>query len=344
MGFSPDDDNTAVAEHQNCETEPQCRPGSSSAHWRDFGISDGRAKDSPTGERQKAQRVGGRYDMTSKGTIEKDQKLKELQEKCDMTSEDVMKKDQDAVKFRKLWKKAATEHDKFRASGQGFYQVTDEYLVELINHLRLAIRDFSIQYFDGQSLKRSKFSGYMKYLRSPTKSPEVIQAFLWRVVVDEVFQKFEWLGTETSRYFLRLRDLLEYPLYANTQGGPSLPNHEAERKFHCWNSNTISLLLASVDLGKAENDLKCRTHSHVTRITNTVDELLHKDSKRSFRDQLSGIITQAFALDKEISRQVARVIWRFNTQQEEKGRDTHDPSKAGLVISPAVFKRESSNK
>ncbi|EXK79041.1 hypothetical protein FOQG_16309 [Fusarium oxysporum f. sp. raphani 54005] len=296
-----------------------------------------------------------RCEMMSNGTLKKEQKLKELQDKCDNISKDADKKDQDVIKFRKLWKKAAMEHDKLRASGQGFYQMTDEYLVELINHLRLVIRDFSIQYFDGIALKKDFFTyrpsyikhlerttsdrdGFLWYMGSPTQSHEIIQAFLWRVIVSEIFNKFEWLGAETSAY-LHLRDVLESSLYANSRGGPSLPNHEAERKFQTWSSTTTSMLLASVDLEKANNDMKRRTASHVTHIVNTVDNILRKDRERSFKDQLSAIITQASALDKEISRQVARVIWSFDITQREKEDQPCNPNKAGLVIAPAVFKR-----
>ncbi|KAF5589836.1 uncharacterized protein FSUBG_11038 [Fusarium subglutinans] len=242
----------------------------------------------------------------SKDAIKKIQKLKESQDKCDTISQDVMKKDQDVTKFRNLWKKAAMEHDKFRASGQGFYQITDEYLVELINHLRLNIRDLSIQYFDGIALKGDRFTvyqphyfnhlnnttlerkGYMRYLESPTRSHEVVQAFLWRVIVHEIFDKFEWLGADTCDDFRHLR-----------------------------------------------------TDDHVKRIINTVSNVLIKDRERSFKNQLSAIITKAFALDKEISRQVARVIWRFNVFQLEENADHPDaaPSKPGLVMAPAVFKR-----
>ncbi|KAF5634276.1 hypothetical protein F52700_5999 [Fusarium sp. NRRL 52700] len=308
---------------------------------------------------QKLQELQDKCDTMSQDAIKNSQKLKESQEKCDTISQEVIKKDQDVTKFRKLWKKAATEHDKFRASGQGFYQITDEYLVELINHLRLNIRDLSIQYFDGIALKGDRFiyhepdylyhlnnttperKGFMRHLESSTRSHEVIQAFLWRAIVYEILNKFEWLGAETSDDFRHLRHALKPPLLANTQGGPPQPNHEAERKFYSWSSTTISMLLTSIDADKVNNYMKYRTDHHVKRIVNTVGNLLRSDKQRSFKNQLSAIITEAFALDKEISRQVARVIWRFNVSQHEEDADHPDAasSKPGLVMAPAVFKR-----
>lgn len=176
---------------------------------------------------QELEELQEKCDMMSQDAIKSSQKLKESQEKCDIISQDVIKKDQDVTKFRKLWKKAAMEHDKFRASGQGFYQITDEYLVELINNLRLNIRDLSIQYFDGIAFKGDRFpyfqpnylnhlnnitlghKGFMRYLESSTRSHQVVQAFLWRVIVHEIFEKFEWLGEYTSDDFRHLRHELK---------------------------------------------------------------------------------------------------------------------------------------
>ncbi|RBA17610.1 hypothetical protein FPRO05_11325 [Fusarium proliferatum] len=373
--FKPNHDSPELANQQRSDTESQSKPGYPPGELMDIDDCQEQQRETPSDsalqaeladlktqlqeKTQKLEELREKCDMLSKDAIKNIQKLKESQEKCDTLSLDVIKKDQDATKFRKLWKKAAMEHDKFRASGQGFYQITDEYLVELINHLRLNIRDLSIQYFDGIAFKGDRFTfyepdyvnhlsnttlerkGFMRYLESSTRSHEVVQAFLWRVIVHEVFDKFEWLGADTSEDFRHLRYGLKPPLLANTQGGVPLPNHDAERKFHSWSSTTISMLLTSIDIEEANNYMKHKTDHHVNRIINTVVNLLRKDKERSFKNQLSAIITEAFALDKEISRQVARVIWRFNgSQQEGKVDHAHaTPNKPGLVMAPAVFKR-----
>ncbi|KAF5695333.1 hypothetical protein FDENT_415 [Fusarium denticulatum] len=371
----PNHDSPELADQQRSDTEPQSKQGYPLGELMDIddcqeqkrqmlseGALEAEIADLKTQlqeKTQKLQELQDECDMMSQDAVTTNQKLKESQDKCEMIRQDSIKKDQDVTKFRKLWKKAATEHDKFRASGQGFYQITDEYLVELINHLRLNIRDLSIQYFDGIALKGDRFTyyepdyvnhlnsttperkGFMRYLESSTRSHEVIQAFLWRVIVHEIFEKFEWLGADTSDDFRHLRHALKPPLLVDTQGGPPLPNHEAERKFHSWSSTTISMLLTSIDTDKASNYMKYRTDHHVKRIINTVGNLLRNDKHKSFKNQLSAIITEAFALDKEISRQVARVIWRFNVSQREENADHPDaaPSKPGLVMAPAVFKR-----
>lgn len=240
--FSPNDNSPDAAEQQSCVNEPELRQRYPSGERMDIDDCHEEQRQKPNEvileaqladlktqlqERDhKLKELEERCEMMSKGTLKKEQKLKELQDKCDNISKDADKKDQDVIKFRKLWKKAAMEHDKLRASGQGFYQMTDEYLVELINHLRLVIRDFSIQYFDGIALKKDFFTyrpsyikhlerttsdrdGFLWYMGSPTQSHEIIQAFLWRVIVSEIFNKFEWLGAETSAYYLNLRDVLQ---------------------------------------------------------------------------------------------------------------------------------------
>ncbi|KAG5745889.1 hypothetical protein H9Q70_011421 [Fusarium xylarioides] len=372
--FIPNHDSPELADQQRSDIEPQLKQGYTSGELMDIDdcqeqqkvLSEGaldaelaHLKTQLQEKTQKLEELQEKCDMMTQDAIKNSQKLKESQEKCDMISQDIIKEDQDVTKFRRLWKKAAMEHDKFRASGQGFYQITDEYLVELINHLRLNIRDLSIQYFDGVTLKGDTFTsyrpdyfkylenttpergGFMRCLKLSTRSHEVVQAFLWRVIVFEIFERFEWLGADTSEDFRHLRHGLKPSLFVNTEGGPPVPNHEAERKFHCWSSTTISMLLTSIDKEKTNDHMKHRTIYHVDRIINTLDSLLTKDRGRSFKNQLSAIITEAFALDKEISRQVARVIWRFNVpQQEEKADQPHAaPNKPDLVMAPAVFKR-----
>ncbi|KAF4502463.1 hypothetical protein FAGAP_1315 [Fusarium agapanthi] len=352
--FVPKHDSPELADQQRSDIESQSKQGCPSGELMDI-------DDCQEQQRQLLPEGALEAELAHlKAQLqEKTQKLEELQEKCEAMSQEAIKRDQDVIKFRKLWKKAAMEHDKFRASGQGFYQITDEDLVELINHLRLNIRDLSIQYFDGITIKGDTSTsyrpdyfkhlsnstlerdGFMQYLKLSIRSHEVVQAFLWRVIVFEVFEKFDWLGADTSADFRHLRHGLKPSLFVNTEGGPPVPNHEAERKFHSWSSTTISMLLTSIDAEKANDYTKHMTDFHVNRIINTVDHLLRKDRERSFKNQLSAIITEAFALDKEISRQVARVIWRFNVPQpEEKAEQPHAaPSRPDLVMAPAVFKR-----
>jgi hypothetical protein len=86
--------------------------------------------------------------------------------------------------------------------------------------------------------------------------------------------------------------------------------------------------------------LKRKTAEHVDYIVNTIRDLCRKEDEKGIKDQLSTIVTQAIRLDKEISRQTARVMWTFNVFQEvETGDHAQRPREIGLVIAPAVFKR-----
>lgn len=141
-------------------------------------------------------------------------------------------KEKEVTERTRMWKRAATELNKLRA--QGFYQITDDYLVGLIVRLRYSIRRFSLQYFEGTSLpKTSLFANlpnYLNHVRAimPGKEAEIyagghskndyqiIQALIWRVLVAEVFNKFTWVGGKTSESFKHLHTKLD-PGKSNTQ-------------------------------------------------------------------------------------------------------------------------------
>jgi hypothetical protein len=113
--------------------------------------------------------------------------------------------------LRKRWKQAARELDKARSQSQGFYQVTDNYLIELTTRLRYNIKNFALQYFDGE-LKgpRPRFDRpkiWDKYMQTITpepldcetlmlseRRPSAVQAFIWRFLVGDVFDHFRWAG------------------------------------------------------------------------------------------------------------------------------------------------------
>ncbi|KAM0212488.1 hypothetical protein ACHAQD_009789 [Fusarium lateritium] len=289
------------------------------------------------------------------GLQEKDQKIQNLQLECEDLNRLIDEKDEDAAKFRKLWKNTGRELNKFRANGQGFYQVTDEYLIELINHLRFIIRDFSIQYFDGRCLRtntityyKTHYAHHLKgigsersyYITSPTSCYQLVQAFVWRVVVKEVFNKFEWVGRDYSQHFRNLREGLRPSLDVDPETGLSRSDPEAERKFQTWTATTTAMFLEKLDSKRVDADMKARITQHVDYMVNTIHDLIRRDQEKGLKEQLYTIISQAFELDKEISRQVGRVNWRFkDPQQMEKGDPVQNSKQIGLVVAPAVWKK-----
>jgi hypothetical protein len=62
---------------------------------------------------------------------------------------ELTERESELAEARKGWRKVASELNKIRTKGQGFYQVTDQYLIDKTNSLRYSIRNFSIQYFEG---------------------------------------------------------------------------------------------------------------------------------------------------------------------------------------------------
>lgn len=49
---------------------------------------------------------------------------------------------------------------------------------------------------------------YRKYLANRVECPKVVAAFIWRVMVYEIFECFHWLGAKPGRNFRELRERL----------------------------------------------------------------------------------------------------------------------------------------
>jgi len=262
------------------------------------------------------------------------------------------------------WKKAAKQLNGLIAQGQGHHQVTDSYLCGLITQLRYKIRDFGIQYFSEKLPKRPKFEqnwlwkehmasttrdeSYADFVNYPETRPSVIQAFLWRVIVHEVFSKFRWAGPASSPITKLFKDL-ESCLH----GGRSTPTDpEATKKLHIWRATTVSLLLDSMGQQKrhqADNELQRWEGKLYDEVYRNLCFLMPKGQKGCQQDFLD-IIDEAVKIDREISRQVSRVSWTFGSEdviqtldlasmELRKGEVFKPKSKVTLVTSPGVIKQ-----
>jgi hypothetical protein len=124
---------------------------------------------------------------------------------------ELAERDSELAEVRKGWRKVAGELNKIRTKGQGFYQVTDQYLVDKTSSLRYSIRNFAIQYFEGEmkrevQIKPSEYlefyiqpttpdtTAYQELFRSPKRCPSLIQGILWRVLHGTIFNEFQWAG------------------------------------------------------------------------------------------------------------------------------------------------------
>jgi len=295
-------------------------------------------------------------------TLEEERRHRETAEN------ELRKKNIELEDIRKRWKQAASELNKFRVQAQGFYQVTDRYLIDLATQLRYNIRSFAIQYFGGAlpnnvKMQNTEFfecymqpatpgtDAYRVYLRSPGKCPSIVQAFLWRVLASEIFDKFLWAGN-ISRRVSRLCDLLR-PRSQSEANPESRSNPEAERKYQMWSATTTGLLLDTLNMeegSEAYKRLEKDKNEILEQIQITIDPFV-RSCDEGYTQELRRILNDALALDREISRQVARVFWVFGskktqlmfdstTMELEKGEK---PSKANqevlLVVGPAMRKR-----
>jgi hypothetical protein len=134
--------------------------------------------------------------------------VKGLQEALENAQNELQYSNAQLREIRKKWKQAAVELNELRSQGQGFYQVTDEFLIGLAKQLRFSIRSFAIQYFgrlvSNDMLKKRCWEKHMVtslipntcdyYLKSDKKRPSIIQAYVWRMFVSKIFDAFRWAG------------------------------------------------------------------------------------------------------------------------------------------------------
>lgn len=136
----------------------------------------------------------------------KDQELNELHNRIE-------KKDQEIDEFRQRWKQVANELNRFLVQDQGFYQVTDQQLIEEATQLRYNVRNFADQQFGGElrdgktyqhfrdsiknyyEISSDSFEACMKH---SSRRPMLVGAFLWAILRKDIFGKFCWAGSRGS--------------------------------------------------------------------------------------------------------------------------------------------------
>ncbi|KAL4917173.1 hypothetical protein BDW62DRAFT_88205 [Aspergillus aurantiobrunneus] len=267
----------------------------------------------------------------------------------------------------KLWKQTARELRKIKQA-PGLHQVTDSQLTGHIQQLRYSIRDFAVQYFTG--ITRSRVSedrldiwdacmvsttpgtdAYQDYIRSPSRCASIIQAMLWRLLENRVFNKFVWAGKAGES----LCDLRFYLKYASRH--ELNPDLELERKFQIWSAEATALVLQMCDFTEGSQEYK-RVQSTRKEIReefwSIARQYLSTQSHAPGQD-FRRILDNAMALDREIHRQAARVSWelppedapvRFNPKlmEAEKGQQRPKPDQQVLlVVAPGVMKRGKSD-
>ena len=135
----------------------------------------------------------------------------------------IQEKDQELDYFRKAWKQANNELNKVLAQGQGFYQVTDNELIQKAKVLRFNIRNFADQQFVGESIDAKSSHSFSKSIgehvdishdviitcmKDSSRRAIIIRAYLWATLTKDIFGKFRWAGTHVSNSMYRLEDVL----------------------------------------------------------------------------------------------------------------------------------------
>ncbi|KAL4791056.1 hypothetical protein BDV19DRAFT_371125 [Aspergillus venezuelensis] len=297
----------------------------------------------------------------------------------DRAQADLAKRTKELDDMRKRWKQAARELDKTQSQHQGFYTVTDNYLIDLTMQLRYNIRNFAIHYFgsDGKEKvgKFEKGKEWEKYMANTTPEPSdcevfllserrvnVIQGFIWRFLVGQVFDHFRWAGETgvTMRHMcLFLRPDGQYQ--DSTEG----VDPDEERKFQIWLASTTALILEAGADPHTSKRFKDQNEEKVAGLVEKVRGVIDPfatTADKAYNQELAKILEECINLDREICRQVARVEWVFPDPGKEvrydaksmkpatgekfavdKKRDTQLVRLVRLVICPGMKKRGKSN-
>ncbi|KAL4975546.1 hypothetical protein BDW66DRAFT_167051 [Aspergillus desertorum] len=256
--------------------------------------------------------------------------------------------------LRKRWKQAARELDKARSQGQGFYQVTDNYLIELTTRLRYNIKNFALQYFDGELKEpRPKFDKpklWDKYMQTTTpepldcellmlseRRPSAVQAFIWRFLVGEVFDNFRWAG----ELGITLRNMCLFLRPGQYQGSMDLIVPDEERKFQMWLASTTAMVLEAGSAPKKSKTFaeqsRTKNESLTRKMREVIDPFVVAVDDPGYPLELARIVEEAVKFDTEISRQVARVEWVFPAAASEI---PFDPEVMRLATGETGFKEK----
>jgi hypothetical protein len=181
-------------------------------------------------------------------------------------------------------------------------------------------------------------SSYARYLKSDQDRPLLIQAFLWCVLVNNVFDHaayhdggFYWAGQSRSLlYHLRL----EVQPVRPTRHKDALPYTPSEkqrleretRDYHKWRAETAIMMLAREPVTKRLRNISGDMVSFIAEIIDELAPYIVVSKERpltaiepDLKEQLRIILTAAIEIDAEIARQRSRVFceqWRGGTESE----------------------------
>ncbi|KAI1503189.1 hypothetical protein F5X99DRAFT_117615 [Biscogniauxia marginata] len=284
------------------------------------------------------------------------------------TERELLEKTSECDELRKHWKNATattTHLTHTRHDSQGFPQITDDVLIQATQRLRFRIQNFAIQYFGDEDTFNSRleinevqpFDKYTwsskswkkiqtSYLKSTTRRPTLVQAYIWRSMVSNVFGCFLWAaGCHWSIW-----NLYSFLYPGDIETGTST-DVEAVRKLALWRAVTSRLLLEKMGSKGQSKDTEVLDSFKTFLQLKIMKDLrvLLKGPVEECHDELGRLIDEAVNLDKLISQQASNISWDFgdeswssfdpDTMSSTSGEKPQNNQEVLFTVAPAMMKQ-----
>jgi hypothetical protein len=133
------------------------------------------------------------------------------------------------------WKELGEVLSELQAKHQPLGQLEDSDIIPRAEQLRYSISNLSQQWPGDTPMKSTpaevqylpylqsitpESSGYLTLLNNPNRRPQIIEAFIWRVLTSEVFGRFHWAGEEIAPSVRDLERWLATSEFTICQGTP----------------------------------------------------------------------------------------------------------------------------
>ncbi|KAI0414749.1 hypothetical protein F5X98DRAFT_377490 [Xylaria grammica] len=290
-----------------------------------------------------------------------------LQSDLKKAEDDLRQTRENNEELNKRLKKAAKQLNEQRSRGVGMGQTSDSDLINSVRQLRYLVQRFSVQYFTDTTPRQpgvASMHNFKRYMAEATgcddyygclmsnkKGPGMIQSFVWRLLLGEIFEKFRWasgLQDPMIRVYEALRSA-----YVDEHGQAVPIASDAEQRFQTWKATTSALVLEKIQNKKDFERENTETNGFIRDLSIKVHDFLRPFAKgpRGALEDLQSIIEAAITLDQDICCQPAPIYWGFmpsqikelfnaDSMRVEDGEVTPRPGQyVDMVTAPALIKR-----
>ncbi|KAG4253703.1 hypothetical protein FPRO03_07663 [Fusarium proliferatum] len=156
-------------------------------------------------------------------------------------------------------------------------------------------------------------SDYRLLLQDEDRRPQVVEAFIWKVLATEVFGHFHWAGGTAAP---RVRSLQLF-FTPSQLGSPRLFDVQL------WTWKTTQLFFEA--LNSRGDDEKDQNKLYLDRMKNNITLIIIEtlglsiNSSGSIAEQLDDILQGAIELDKKFCQQAARWEWKYSYKSHHEG-------------------------